>query len=125
MRHWVLPIFGEENKVEEGNLIHTRGEGRERITTHHFFVGTVEDAPVAVPGALLADKRLRRFCRPFGVPDIFLADKSAASSIDPGTHLCSASSATGSAEQRGRGYSLRSLYLPPAALPSLPLPVYQ
>ena len=39
---------------------------------------------------------------PFGVPDIFLVDKSTASDIDPGTHLCSALSATGSAEQRGR-----------------------
>ena len=38
---------------------------------------------------------------PFGVPDIFLADKPATSAIDPGTRLCSAASATGSAEQRG------------------------
>jgi len=37
---------------------------------------------------------------PFVVSDIFLADKPAASAIDHGTHLCSASSATGSAEQR-------------------------
>jgi len=44
---------------------------------------------------------LRSLC-PFGVPDIFLVDKSTASAIDPGTHLCSALSATGSAEQRGR-----------------------
>ena len=61
-----------------------------------------------------------RCYRPFGVPDIFLAVKTAASAIDPGTRLCSASSATGSAEQRGRGHSLRSLFPPPAALPSLP-----
>ena len=40
--------------------------------------------------------------RPFGVPDIFLADQSAASVIDPGTRFCSAASATGSAEQRGQ-----------------------
>ena len=58
-------------------------------------------------------------CRPFGVPDIFLADKSATSTIDPGTRLCSAVSATGSAEQRGRSHSLRSLAPPQAALPSL------
>ena len=38
---------------------------------------------------------------PFGVPGIFLADQSAASATDPGTRLCSAASATGSAEQRG------------------------
>ena len=59
-------------------------------------------------------------CRPFGVPDIFLADGAAASAIDPGTRLCSALSATGSTEQRGRGHSLRSLFPPQAALPSLP-----
>ena len=40
--------------------------------------------------------------QPFGVPAIFLANKLAASASDPGTRLCSASSATGSAEQRGR-----------------------
>ena len=57
---------------------------------------------------------------PFGVPAIFLADKPASSAIDPGTRLCSALSATGSAEQRGRCHSLRSLTPPPAALPSLP-----
>jgi len=39
---------------------------------------------------------------PFGVPGIFLADKPAASATDPCTRLCSAVSATGSAEQRGR-----------------------
>ncbi len=44
---------------------------------------------------------LRSLC-PFGVPDIFLADKSATSSVDPGTRLCPASTATGSARQRGR-----------------------
>ena len=63
---------------------------------------------------------LRCVCRPFGVPDIFLADDAAASAIDPGTHLCSALSATGSAEQRGRGHSLGSLHPPPAAVASLP-----
>ena len=56
------------------------------------------------PARSLPTVRLRRFCRPFGVPDIFLADDAAASAIDPGTHLCSALSATGSAEQRGRRY---------------------
>ena len=43
-----------------------------------------------------------RSLAPFGVPNIFLADKSAASAIDPCTCLCSAFSATGSAEQRSR-----------------------
>ncbi len=41
---------------------------------------------------------------PFGVPDIFLADKPAVSAIAPRTRLCSAASATGSAEQRGPLY---------------------
>ena len=74
-------------------------------------------------GARCAPWRQRAcvICRPFGVPDIFLADGAASSAIDPGTRFCSASSATGSAEQRGRGHSLRSLHLPQAALPSLPL----
>ena len=72
------------------------------------------------PVCALPTAGLRCFCRPFGVPDIFLADDAAASAIDPGTHLCSALSATGSAEQRGRGHSLGSLLPPPAALPSLP-----
>ena len=72
------------------------------------------------PAVSLPTERLRCFCRPFGVPDIFLADDAAASAIDPGTHLCSALSATGSAEQRGRCHSLGSLLPPPAALPSFP-----
>ena len=37
------------------------------------------------------------------------------------THCASASSAAGGAEARGRCHSLRSLYPPQAALPSLPL----
>ena len=38
------------------------------------------------------------------MPDIFLADKPAVSAIAPRTRLCSAASATGSAEQRGPLY---------------------
>ena len=49
---------------------------------------------------------------PFGVPDIFLAEQSASSAIDPGTRLSTALSATGSAVERGRHWrrSPRSPY---------------
>ena len=77
-------------------------------------------------------------CRfPFAVPDIFLADAAAASAIDRGHSLGSLAPATGGrlvpllrcpvcalartpALHTDRCHSLRSLYLPPAALPSLP-----
>ena len=52
---------------------------------------------------------------------IFSSVRTPSSTIDHGTHYACTASATGSVQARGRGHSLRSLYLPPAALPSLPL----
>jgi len=48
---------------------------------------------------------------PFWVPDLFLAAVAASSAIDPGTRLCSAASATGSAEQRGHARIYNILYI--------------
>ena len=69
-----------------------------------LFLPPAAQSNAAATGSARARGRCHslRSLLPFGVPGIFLADKPAASATDPCTRLCSAVSATGSAEQRGR-----------------------